>query len=180
MERIWLRHYDEGVPHSLDYPKVALPDLLTQTASKFPNRPALIFYDRKITFSQLDDLASRFAATLQDLGVKKGDRVMLLLPNTPQFVIGYYGAQRAGAITVPTNPQYVPRELEHQAIDSGAETIVTLSLFYDRVQQIRPNTKLRHIIVTNIKEYFPPLVKLLFTLFKEKKDGHWVDISSPL
>jgi len=156
MEKIWLQHYDEGVPHTIDYPEVSLPDLLTQTASRFPDRPALIYFDRKITYAQLDRLVSQFAATLQGLGVKKGDRVMLLLPNVPQFVIGFYGAQRAGAITVPTNPQYVPRELEHQANDSGAETIVTLSLFYSRVQDIRPHTKLKHVIVTNLKEYFPP------------------------
>jgi len=177
MEKIWLQHYDEGVPHTIDYPEVSLPDLLTQTASRFPDRPALIYFDRKITYAQLDRLVSQFAATLQGLGVKKGDRVMLLLPNVPQFVIGFYGAQRAGAITVPTNPQYVPRELEHQANDSGAETIVTLSLFYSRVQDIRPHTKLKHVIVTNLKEYFPPHIKLLFTLLKEKKSGHRVDIS---
>src|SRR5690606_19924254 len=126
---------------------------------------------------ELDEAATRFAAVLQSLGIRKGDRVALYLPNTPQYLIGYFGLLRAGGVVVPTNPQYVPRELEYQLNDSGARVILTLSLFFNKVQEVRARTSLEHVIVTNVKEYFPPVTRLLFTLFKEKKDGHRVDIT---
>jgi len=171
MEKLWLPFYDEEVPEALDLPDVGLADLFGQAVQQFPNSTALIFFNRTLTYRQLDDLTAQFAAALQGLGVRPGDRVMLLLANTPQFVIGYFGALRAGASVVPTNPQYVERELEHQINDSGAETIITMSLFYDKVAAVRPNTGLKRVIVTNIKEYFPPVLRLLFTLLKEKKEG---------
>jgi long-chain acyl-CoA synthetase len=176
MEKTWLKFYDEAVPHSLDFPDLSLPELLARTAREYPDNTALIYYNRHIPYRVLDELTSRFAAALQGLGVQPGDRVMLLLPNTPQFPIGYYGALRAGARVVPTNPQYVERELEHQINDSGSETILTLSLFYDKVAAVRPKTGLKRVIVTNIKEYLPPVLRLLFTLLKEKREGHGVDI----
>ena len=122
-------------------------------------------------------MATRFAAGLQAQGVKKGDRVLLFMPNCPQFVIAFYGALRAGAIVVPTNPQYVPRELAYQASDSGAETAVALTMSWKTVREAPPQTKLKRVILTNIKEYFPPLLRLLFTVAKEKKEGHRADTS---
>ncbi|MCX5995743.1 MAG: long-chain fatty acid--CoA ligase, partial [Chloroflexi bacterium] len=108
---------------------------------------------------------------------KKGDRVVLLLPNCPQFVISYYAVLKAGGAVVATNPLYSPREMEYQFKDCGAETIIVLSLFYRTVTEIKERTRLRNIIVTNIKEYLPPVSRLLFTLLREKKEGHRVDIS---
>jgi long-chain acyl-CoA synthetase len=99
------------------------------------------------------------------------------MPNCPQFVIAYYGTLRAGGVVVPSNPLYVAREIEHQFNDSGTTYAVALSLLYPNVKQIRANTSLKQVIVTNIKEYFPGLLKTLFTLAKEKKAGHRVDIS---
>jgi len=177
IEHPWLRFYDDGVPSSLDIPAIGLADLLAQTANQFPNHTALIFFNRTMTYRQLDEQTTRFAAALQGLGVQPGDRVLLLLPNTPQFIIGYYGALRVGARLVPTNPQYVERELEHQIRDSGAETVVTLSLFYNRVAAVRHKAGVKRVIVANIKEYFPPLLRILFTLLKEKKEGHRVATS---
>jgi long-chain acyl-CoA synthetase len=185
MEKPWLKHYDEGVPASIDYPRIPLAQLLTDSATKHPDRPATIFgamvgsrlMDAKLTYGQLDDAVNRLAASLQQMGVKKGDRVAIMLPNCPQFVIAAYATWRIGAIVVCCNPLYVAREIEHLVNDSGAETFVVMSQLYERVNSIRANTGLKRIIVTNIKEYFPGLLKFLFTLTAEKKDGHRVDIS---
>jgi long-chain acyl-CoA synthetase len=185
MEKPWLKHYDEGVPPTIDYPPIPLDQLLTDAAAKHPGHTATIFgamvgsrlMDARLTYGQLDGAVDRFAAGLQELGVAKGDRVAIMLPNCPQFVIAAYATWRIGGIVVCCNPLYVAREVEHLVQDSGAETFVVMSQFYQRVKGIRADTGLKRVIVTNIKEYFPGLLKLLFTLAKEKKEGHKVDIS---
>jgi long-chain acyl-CoA synthetase len=177
MEKPWLKFYEQGVPATIDYPEMVMPKLLADTASKHPDHTATIFKGAKLTYRELDELVDKFAAGLQKLGVKKGDRVAVHLPNCPQFPISYYAILRAGGIVVPCNPTYVAREMEHQVSNSGAEVIVTLSAFYPLIKQIRDKTKLRHVIVAKIKTYLPGLLKFLFTLAKEKKEGHAVDIS---
>ena len=177
MEKIWLKNYEPQVPPTIDYPARPLQTNLVESARKHPNATATIFMDAKLTYAELDDLADRFAAALQQLGVKKGDRVAIYTANSPQFVIGYYGALKAGAIVVSFNPLYAAREVEHQLKDSGAETILVMSRFYPIVKQVRARTALKNVIVTNIKEYFPPFLKVLFTLLKEKKGGDRQDIS---
>jgi len=177
MERPWLRFYEEHVPPDIDYPDQILPQILEETAHKYFSHTAMIYYNNKVTYTELMAAVDRFAAGLQKLGVKKGDRVALFMPNIPQYIISYYGALKAGAIVVPCNPLYVARELNHQVNDSGAETIVVMSSFYSIVEKIRPETSLKNVIVTNVKEYFPGFLKILFTLLKEKKGGHYVDIA---
>jgi long-chain acyl-CoA synthetase len=185
MEKPWLEHYDEGVPAFIDYPPVPLDRLLTDAAAKHPDHSATVFgavvgsrvLDATLTYRQLDDQVNRFAAGLQQMGVKKGDRVGIMLPNCPQFIIAAYATWRIGGIVVPCNPLYVAREVAHLVNDSEAETFVVLSSFYERVRRVRAETGLKRVIVTNIKEYFPRLLRLLFTLAKEKKEGHRVDIS---
>jgi long-chain acyl-CoA synthetase len=184
--RPWLQYYDEGVPASIDYPQVPLDRLLAESAAKHPDHPAMIFgaavgsrvMDRALSYRQLDDAVNRFAAAMQHLGVKKGDRVAMFLPNCPQLVIAYYGTMRAGGIAVPSNFLYTADEMEHQLNDAGAQIVLTLSSFYRKLDSIRANTRLRHIVVTNIKEYFPPLLRLLFTVAREKKEGHRVGLAS--
>ena len=174
------------MPPSIDYPPVPLDRLLAESAAKHPDHPAIIFggrlgtrvMDKALSYRQLDDAVNRFASAMQKLGVKKGDRVAMFMPNCPQLVISIYGTLRAGAIAVPSNFLYSAGEIEHQLSDSGAEIIVTLSSFYKRVHGIRDHTPLRHVIVTNVKEYFPTLLRLLFTLAKEKKEGHRVELAS--
>jgi len=134
--------------------------------------------DSQLTYRELNDSVNRFAAAMQNLGIKKGDRVAMFMPNCPQLVIAYYGAMRAGGIAVPCNFLYTAKEIEKQLLDSGAEIIVVLSSFYELVNSVRENTKLRHIVVANVKEYFPPFLKLMFTLLKEKKGGHAVKIAN--
>ena len=186
MDKPWYKNYEAGVRPHIEYPAIPLYSILDNTAAKYPEHTALIFgavahalpgqplLDNKMTYRRLLHAANRFASALQKLGVKKGDSVALHLPNCPQYVIAYYGILKAGAVIAPTNPIYTPPELQHQLNDSGAETIVVLSQFYHKVNHIRANTKLKHVIVTNINEYFPTHLKTLFTLATEKKDGHRV------
>ncbi|RLC75231.1 MAG: long-chain fatty acid--CoA ligase [Chloroflexi bacterium] len=177
MEKPWLKFYEPHVPEHLDYPDAIMPAVLEETARKYPDHTALIFKDTKLTFREYNDAVDRFAAALQGLGVEKGDRVAIHLPNCPQFPIAYYAILRIGGIVVPCNPIYTAREMKHQLSDSGAEVIVPPHDLYPLIKQIRAETKLRHVIVAKIKTYFPPFLKLLFTLLLEKKKGHKVDIS---
>jgi long-chain acyl-CoA synthetase len=188
MDKPWLKEYDRGVPQTIDYPRVPIQQFLVDAATKFPDRVATVFgnvveplghrlMDASLSYRELLALTRRFAAALQKLGVQKGDRVAIYLPNCPQFIIAYYATLMAGGVVVPCNPQYVARELKHQLNDSGAKVIVALSLTYPVVKQIRAETKLEHVVVTSIKEYFPPLLKFLFQVAKEKKEGHFQDIS---
>jgi len=183
VEKVWLKHYDAGVPHTIDYPEGGtLHQMLDDAASRYPGQTATIFPGRlgdsgRLSYRKLNQQANRLANALIDLGVKKGDRVALLMPNCPQFVISYYAVLKAGGIVVATNPLYSPRELELQLNDCGAQTIIVLSLFYRAVAEIKERTQLKTIVVTNIKEYLPPITRLLFTLFRERKEGHRADIS---
>jgi long-chain acyl-CoA synthetase len=173
----WVKFYEPGVPEMVEIPGHTLHGSLSMAASKFPDNTASIFFDRKISYRDLDAAVTRFAAALQGLGVKKGDRVMIFLPNTPQFLIAFYGTLRAGGVVVPTNPQYVPREVAYQAKDSGAETIIGLTRTWKTMKEARADAPFKRLIVTNIKEYFPPVLKVLFTLAKEKKEGDRVDVT---
>jgi len=188
MDKPWLKEYDRGVPQTIDYPRVPVQQFLVDAATRFPDRAATIFgnvveplghrlMDATISYRELLALTRRFAAALQKLGVGKGDRVAIYLPNCPQFIIAYYATLMVGGVIVPCNPQYVARELKHQLNDSGAKVIVALSLTYPVVRQIRAETQLEHVVVANIKEYFPGVLKFLFQVAKEKKEGHFQDIS---
>ena len=185
MERPWYKSYDDGVPHTLDYPKTTIDSFLAAAAGDYPEHCALIFGARvgsrimesRITYRELDELVDRFAAGLQRMGVMKGDRVALMLPNCPQFVIAAYATWRIGCVVVCCNPLYVPREIDHLVRDSRTETFIVMSSLYGRVKEIRKGSPIRQVVVTNIKEYFPGLLRFLFTLSKEKKEGHRLDIS---
>ncbi len=176
LERPWFAHYDEGVPRTLEYPDMPVDRFLSDSAARHPNRDAIIFYGARLSYRALNEAVDRFAAALADRGLSKGDRVSLFLPNCPQMVIAYYGTLRAGGVVVSTSPLYSARELEHQLNDSGAQTMVALSKLYPLAREVVPRTGLKRIIVANIKEYFPPLLRLLFTLLREKKEGHRVEL----
>jgi long-chain acyl-CoA synthetase len=165
----WLRHYDQGIPETLaPYPERTLLDDVAEAAAERPGAPALLFKGRTVTWAELDRRSDAFAAALAGLGVAPGDRVALLLPNCPQFLIGELGAWKAGAILVPLNPIYTEQELEGALRRTGAETILVLTPFYARVKAVQPRTALRRVIATNVKEYLPPLLRVLFTLAKER------------
>ncbi len=166
----WYASYPKEVPIFIDYPKVSLAQLLVQSANEFPHQDAIHFMGKRITYQALLKKSYQFAHALQKLGVKKGDRVAIMLPNSPQGVISYYGALMLGAVVVQTNPLYTERELEHQLKDSGAEVIIALDLVYSRVMNVKPLTSLKHVIVTSIKDFLPFPKNYLYPL-KMKKDG---------
>ncbi|HEY5648636.1 MAG TPA: long-chain fatty acid--CoA ligase [Nitrospiria bacterium] len=175
MEKPWLNHYEQAVPPSIDVPDKTLSQLLFDSSRKYPDRAALVYYGRKISYRQLEDLSNQLANALIRMGIQKGDRVAIMLPNVPQCVISCFGALKAGAIVVQTNPLYVERELEQQITDSGAETIIALDLFYDRIERIKDRTPLKRIILCNAGDYLPLLLKLLYPL-KAKREGQWVRV----
>ncbi len=167
MEKIWLKSYAKNVPAEIKFEKIALSEALARSASNYPENPALLFQGTKITFRKLDEMVSRFAAALQALGVKPGDRVAMLLPNIVQMVVATYGAFRAGAIVVMNNPLYTDRELEHQLNDSGSTYLVALDLLVPRMINLRKKTKISKIVSCHIRDYFPFPLKQLFPFVKK-------------
>ncbi len=178
MEKVWLKHYEPGVPHSIDYPSVSLYPLFQQAAAKYSQQPAVHFMGRDLSYGDLASQIESMACALADLGVKKGDGVAIHLPNCTQFPIAFFAAHALGAVVVPCNPLYVAREMEYQLKDSGAETIITLTRFYEMIREIQPKTAIRNVIVTNIKDYFPGFLGFLYTLVKEKKEGDRVELAN--
>ncbi len=164
----WLRSYEDGVPHKIDIPDHPLTWILDTASGFYPNNIAMIYYGTRITYAQFSSLANHFAVALQRLGVRKGDRVAIALPNVPQYPIAFYGALRAGAVVVPTNPLYTEREMQHQMADSGAKVLVMLDSFYPTVRAIRSQTGLEHIIVTSPSDFMPPLLRTLYPLSQRK------------
>jgi long-chain acyl-CoA synthetase len=173
----WLKNYDKGAPSHIDYPPVPMFRFLEDAARNYPNTPCTIFKGAKISYREMDEITDRLAAGLAELGVKKGDRVGLFMPNTPQFVEAYFAILKLGAVVVATNPLYSPREIEHQANDAGIEVMLVMSNFYNLIKQVQPKTKIRTLVVTNIKEALPPVLALLFGLTKEKKGGFRVQLA---
>lgn len=176
-DKPWLEKYDPGVPEDITYPEVPLFGLLEETASKYPNSACTIFKGASLTYREMDELTNRLAAGLADLGIEKGDRVGLFMPNTPQFVIAYFAILKLGGVVVAVNPLYTQREIEHQVNDAGIEVMLVMSNFYNLIKQTQPKTKIRKVVVTNIKEYLPPVLSLLFSLAKEKKGGFRVQLA---
>jgi long-chain acyl-CoA synthetase len=169
----WLGHYDQDVRRSLaPYPDKTLLDYLRALASEHGDKPALLFKGATVSYARLEAESDAFGAALQAMGVRKGDRVALLLPNCPQFLVAEFGIWKAGGIVVALNPTYSERELE-QALDSTrAGVAVVLTPFYDRVKRVQGRTGVRTVVPTSIKDYLPTPLRLLFTLLKEKKEGH--------
>lgn len=184
-ERPWTRNYDPGVPTSLEpYPQVPLHRFLEDSARKSPDNIALVTniklplfgrVDSTLTYRELDQLADALAVGLVNMGLKKGERVALVMPNIAAFAISFYAILKAGGVVAAANPTYPAEKLQQQLDDCDCEIVITMSMFYKVVKQVQAQTKIKKVIVTNIKEYFPGVGKFLFTLAKEKKDGHRVE-----
>ena len=173
----WLAHYDAGVPATLaPYPDRTMLDFFADGLRARPDEPILLFKGAKLSYRELDERANALAAAFRDLGVKRGDRVALLLPNCPQFLIVEMAVWRLGAVVVPLNPIYSEEELHAPLLLTESETVVVLTPFYERIRAAVKGTAVKRVIATNIKEYLPPLLRVLFTLLKEKKDGHRVTL----
>ena len=175
MEKIWLKHYEEGVPHTIEIPDKTMYDLLVDAAKEHPERTAVSFFGKKISFGQLLNAVDQFATALYDLGVRKGTKVAIILPNLPQYPMVHYAIMKLGGILVPTNPLYVEREIQYQLSDSGAEYLIVLNLLFPRIQRVWKDTPLKKVIVTGVKEYLPGILKLLYPI-KEKKEGTHVKV----
>ncbi len=173
----WLKNYDKGVPATLQpYLNRTLIDVMRETAGLRPNHPALLFKGAKMSYSELDRLSDALAQALIAQGIKKGDRVAVVMPNVPQFVIAEFGIWKAGGVVACINPLYTEYELTHALNECGAETAIVMTLFYDKVKAVQSKTKVKRVIATNVKDYLPFIKRLLFTLFKEKKEGHRITL----
>ncbi|MEK4249191.1 long-chain-fatty-acid--CoA ligase [Paenibacillus sp. FSL W7-1287] len=176
-EKRWLRYYPEEVRHKLDYPEINVAQFLIDAVTQYAKKPALTFMGKTLTYEQLYTSADLMARGLGRLGVKKGDRVAIMLPNCPQAVISYFGVLLAGAIVVQTNPLYVERELTHQLKDSGAVAMITLDMLYPRIARVRgknpeegPIPKLHTVVITSIKDGLPFPKSMLYPI-KQRRDG---------
>lgn len=158
-EKPWLKHYDEGVPHHIDYPEINLFELLDNATRDFGGRPAIWFQKKRITYKEFKDIADRLATALVNLGVKQGDVVAMMIPNFPQYLFSFYGILKAGAIVTPCSTLLTERELAYQLNDSGAETIIAWDTQLEKINSIKDRTRLRNIIITNVMDYVPGAVR---------------------
>jgi long-chain acyl-CoA synthetase len=149
----WFSSWPKDVPKNLTYPDAPLHTVLEETAKQHPEKTAIAYSGREITYAELDSLSNQFAAALAALGVQKGDRVAVFLPNIPQFVIAYYGVLKAGAVLTAISPLHKEREVTYQLSDSEAETIVALDSLYPVVEKAWQKTKLKNVIITSMGEY---------------------------
>ncbi len=168
-QKPWLQHYPNDIPHHINIDEKPLFYYLQQTAKEFPTKTAIHFLGKELSYTELYIQSLKLANYLQSIGLQKGDRVSIMLPNCPQAVIAYYGTILCGGIVVQTNPLYMERELEYQLKDSGSTYIITLDLLYPRVSKMKALTNLKHIIVTGIKDYLPFPKNLLYPLVQKKE-----------
>ena len=158
-ERPWLKFYRPEVPPDVDIPEQSVVETFDAATDRWRAKTALVFYGRKISYRELRDQVDRFATALCDLGVKKGDKIALLLLNSPQFIIAYFGALKAGATLTPISPLYVSSEIKHQIEDSGARSIICQDILYDHVE--KAGVELERVILTDVAEYLPRLKRFL-------------------
>jgi len=164
LDNPWLSSWPKDVPQHIEYPLISLGEILRNSAAASPNQVAISYFGTCITFKQLDGLVDKFGAALQNLGIQKGDRVAIYLPNIPQFVIAYYGALRVGGVVVACSPLYKEREIGHILKDSEAKVIVAWDRLYPFVQAVRSEVKLTNVITTSVRDYLPPALRLLSPL----------------
>ncbi|MBW1889456.1 MAG: long-chain fatty acid--CoA ligase [Deltaproteobacteria bacterium] len=166
-EKIWHKSYAPGVPKSIDYEKITISEALARSAEKFPDRTALNYMGRRISYKALNDMVNQFARALQDMGIKAGDKVGVSLPNIPQVIISNLAIFRIGAVSVQNNPLYTERELAYQLDDSDSRIIITLTLLVPRMQKIKSQTKLEKIVGCHIHSFLPFPKKQLFPFVKK-------------
>lgn len=176
-ERVWLNRYDDGVPYTVDVPRILVQSLLRSSVRRFPNKTAIYFEGAKLSYRKLNHEANRFANALLAQGIGKGARVVLLLPNTPQMVIGFYGALKAGATVVLIPPMTEPEELARQVEEADASALVTLSIWAGLAQQVQRAARVPHVILTDAADYLP-LPKYLLSRWRNRGLGvknalHW-------
>jgi long-chain acyl-CoA synthetase len=172
----WLAQYPPEIPHTLTYEAIPVQEYLTRAFQNYPEKVAIHFLGKDITYRELYESSLKFANYLRTLGIQKGDRVAIMLPNCPQNVIGYYGILYAGAIVVQTNPLYTEREIAYQMKDSGAKAILSLDILYPRITKVIKETELENIIITGIKDYLPFPKNKLYPFVQKKQYGFTVKV----
>lgn len=175
-EKPWLKNYPDEIPTHINYEEKPLHNFLIESGLKHAKKKALHFLGKELTFEEVLIEAKKTAHFLQQNGLKKGDRVASMLPNCPQAVITYYGTLMAGGIVIQVNPLYTERELEHQLQDSGAKVIVCLDILVPRVNKVRDNTDLEHVIVSAIKDYLPFPKKLVYPFIQKRQHKMSVNV----
>ena len=182
MSHIWLKHYDDHVPPTLEYPQIPLYQVLEDTAAKYPEKRCCCFFGKWLTYKDIQEASNRFASGIRNMGIDKGDRVALLLPTSPQFIIASYGLLKAGAIILPLNPLYTARELTFHFEDSGAETVITIPMFLEKMIAVAENAPLKHIIYSKLGDFMPlplgPIQELREWLLVRKAKSDAVTVSN--
>ncbi|PUB15109.1 long-chain-fatty-acid--CoA ligase [Paenisporosarcina sp. OV554] len=172
----WLAQYPPEIPHTLSYEAIPVQEYLTRAFQNYPEKVAIHFLGKDVTYRELYESSLKFASYLQNLGIQKGDRVAIMLPNCPQNAIGYYGILYAGAIVVQTNPLYTEREIAYQMKDSGAKAILSLDILYPRITKVIKETELENIIITGIKDYLPFPKNKIYPFVQKKQYGFTVKV----
>ena len=174
MDPVWFKHYPPGVPHTIDPDQyVSLVALLDESFQKFKERPAYHFMGKTLSFGEVDTLSRAFAAYLQALGLVKGDRVAVMMPNVPQYPVAVAGILRAGLTLVNVNPLYTPRELEHQLKDSGAKAIVIIENFAATLQAVLAEVPTKKVILASMGDLLglPKGMVVNYVVRKRQEDG---------
>jgi long-chain acyl-CoA synthetase len=166
-ERIWHQSYAAGVPKSLEYERITISEALTRSAQNFPDQTALNYMGKRISYREFDQRVNQFVRVLQSLGVRRGDKVAVCLPNIPQAMISNLAIMRLGAVTVQNNPLYTERELAYQLSDSDSRLVITLTLLVPRIQAVQQEAGIERIIACHIHSYLPFPKKQLFPLVKK-------------
>ncbi|MBS4199910.1 long-chain-fatty-acid--CoA ligase [Bacillus sp. FJAT-49732] len=172
----WLKLYPESIPTTLEYEPKTVQSYLTEAAKEFPNKSAVHFMGKEMTYKEMYSCALKLSSYLRGIGIEKGDRVAIMLPNCPQAVISYYGILYAGGVVVQTNPLYTEREIEYQMKDCRAKAIISLDILYPRISKVIKHTKLEHIIVTAIKDYLPFPKNIIYPFIQKRDTGIVVDV----
>ncbi|MDE0582293.1 MULTISPECIES: AMP-binding protein [Planococcus] len=175
-EKPWLAHYPAEVPHTLTYPSMPVQEYLTKAYEDFPQKTAIHFLGKDLSYEELYQSAMKMANYLQKLGIQKGDRVSIMLPNCPQAVISFYGILYAGGVVVMTNPLYTEREISYQMKDSGAKAIIALDILFPRINKVIKETDLENVIVTGIKDYLTFPKNLVYPFIQKKQYGMTVKV----
>ena len=175
-EKVWLSQYPEEIPHDLTFDEIPVQRFLTIAYKKYPNKVAIYFMGKELTYKELYESSLKFANYLRLLGVEKGDRVAVMLPNCPQAVIAYYGILYAGGIVVQTNPLYTERELQYQMADSEAKIILAMDILFPRITKVIKETKIENVIITAIKDYLPFPKNFVYPFIQKKQYGFSVKV----
>ncbi len=159
-EKIW--NYCEGIPDTIEVPEISMIELFRQTVDKYPERNATHFKGKFMTYTEIEEDVNRLANALQDLGIKKGDTIAILTPNSPQFVVTFFATMSLGAVLTAISPLATVKEIRFQLQDSEAKAIIAMDLFLDKIREIKDDTNIEHIIVSSVADALPPVTAFLY------------------